>query len=96
MHASIHPFYRPSQESPLVGLKGLDTLLSWVSRSKGGRDVVRQAIDALQELFLNVLLPDRRLVSLEARPAAALPQGKEGARHLLWWYVEDQIKVGQL
>ncbi len=36
------------QESTVAGLKGIDVLLGWVSRSKGGRDLVRQAIDALQ------------------------------------------------
>ncbi len=81
------------QESAIAGVKGLDTLLGWVSRSKGGRDVVRQAIDSLQELFLAVLLPDRRLRTLEQQPLASLPEGKEGAKYLLWWYLEDQIKV---
>ncbi len=38
----------------MASLKGLDTLLGWVTKRKGGREVVRQALDALKELFLQV------------------------------------------
>jgi hypothetical protein len=41
-----------------------------------------------------VLLPDNRhLKHFDQQPLAALPEGKEGARYLLWWYLEDQVKV---
>ena len=46
----------------------MDTLLSWVQKRKGGKEVVRQAIEALQELMLTVLLPDRKLKFLEQQP----------------------------
>lgn len=36
------------QESVVSGLKSLDVLLSWVTRAKGGKEVMRQAIDALR------------------------------------------------
>ncbi|GFH16007.1 CBF domain-containing protein, partial [Haematococcus lacustris] len=82
------------QESAVANLAGLDMLLGWVTRRQGGREVVRQALEALQELFLTVLLPDgRRLKHLESQPLASLPSGKEGAKYLLWWFLEDQIKV---
>ncbi|KAL6757303.1 CBF/Mak21 family-domain-containing protein [Haematococcus lacustris] len=82
------------QESAVANLAGLDMLLGWVTRRQGGREVVRQALEALQELFLAVLLPDgRRLKHLESQPLASLPSGKEGAKYLLWWFLEDQIKV---
>jgi hypothetical protein len=44
-----------------------------------------------------VLLPDNRhLKHFDQQPLASLPEGKEGARYLLWWYLEDQVKVGGL
>jgi ribosome biogenesis protein MAK21 len=42
------------QESAVGSLKSLDALLSWVQKRKGGKEVVRQALDALKELFLKV------------------------------------------
>lgn len=38
------------------------------------------------------LLPDRKLVSFEDQPLAAVPSGKEGMRRLLYYYFEDQLK----
>lgn len=52
----------------LANLSSLDTLVSWVQKRKGGREVVRQAIEALQELFGTVLLPDRKLLHFEQQP----------------------------
>lgn len=51
-----------------------------------------QAIDALKEIFLVALLPDRKLKFFEQQPLAAVPTSKEGARRLLFWYVEDCLK----
>lgn len=56
------------QESIIAGMKNLDMLISWVQKRKGGREVVKQAIEALQELFVTVLLPDRKLKFLEQQP----------------------------
>ncbi|KAF5834970.1 CBF/Mak21 family-domain-containing protein [Dunaliella salina] len=81
------------QESVVANLSSLDSLISWVQKRKGGREVARQAIEALQELFCSVLLPDRKLVHFEQQPLHLLPAGKEGSKYLLWWYLEDQIKV---
>lgn len=55
------------QERAIANLRALDELISWVAKSKGGRAVVGQSIDALRELFKSVLLPDRRLTTLEQR-----------------------------
>jgi hypothetical protein len=43
-----------AQESAVGSLKSLDSLLSWVQKRKGGKEVVRQALEALKELFLKV------------------------------------------
>ena len=51
-----------------------------------------QAMDALKELFKNVLLPPRRLLFLELQPLGALPEGRDGQRRLLYFYLEDAIK----
>ena len=51
-----------------------------------------QAIDALKEIFLVALLPDRKLKFFEQQPLAVVPANKEGSRRLLFWYVEDCLK----
>ena len=51
-----------------------------------------QAIDALREIFIVSLLPDRKLKFFQDQPVAAVPSNKEGMRCLLYFYVEDQIK----
>jgi ribosome biogenesis protein MAK21 len=43
-------------------------LLGWVTKRKGGRSVVQQAIEALQEAFVNFLLPERKLKSFDQQP----------------------------
>jgi ribosome biogenesis protein MAK21 len=58
----------PLQESALANLPSLDMLLGWVTKRKGGRTVVQQAIEALQEAFVNFLLPDRKLRSFDQQP----------------------------
>lgn len=51
-----------------------------------------QAIDALKEIFLVALLPDRKLRFFEQQPLAAVPDNKEGHRRLLFFHVEDCLK----
>ncbi len=51
-----------------------------------------QAIDALKEIFLVALLPDRKLKFFEQQPLAAVLANKEGTRRLLFYYVEDCLK----
>lgn len=80
------------QESAIANVAALDALLSLVGKTSGGKDAVGQALDALQELFKSVLLPDRPLVAFEARPLRAVKPSKAGDRRLLLWWVEDCIK----
>lgn len=76
----------------MANLKSLDTLVGWVAKSKGGRSVVGQAIDAAREAFVTVLLPDRKLKWLGQQPLAALEQNKAGEKRLLLWTLEDALK----
>ncbi|CAL8467747.1 g7285 [Coccomyxa elongata] len=80
------------QESAVANLRSLDELLRWVGKSSGARAVAGQAIDALREIFIAALLPDRKLKFFEEQPIAAVPSNKDGMRRLLYFYVEDQIK----
>ena len=73
-------------------MASLDAMLGWVTKRKGGRAVVGAAVEALRELFTVALLPDRRLRSLGQQPLGALPAGRDGARRLLYWHLEDCIK----
>lgn len=54
--------------SAVANLKSFDELLGLMGKASGAREAVGQAMDALKELFLRVLLPDRHLVPFEARP----------------------------
>uniref|UniRef100_A0A383VK77 CCAAT-binding factor domain-containing protein n=1 Tax=Tetradesmus obliquus TaxID=3088 RepID=A0A383VK77_TETOB len=78
--------------SAAASLKSLDGLLTMMAKSGGGRQVVVAALEALQELFLTQLLPDRKLKVLESQPLGLLPPGREGERRLLLWAVEDAVK----
>ena len=51
-----------------------------------------QAIDALREIFVVALLPDRKLRFFEEQPLARVPPGREGDRALLQFVVEDAMK----
>lgn len=50
------------------GLKSLDGLMAMMGKSGGGKQVVLAAMEALQELFMSSLLPDRKLRVLEQQP----------------------------
>ena len=54
--------------------------------------IVLQAIDALKEIFLVALLPDRKLKFFEQQPLLSVPANKAGTRQLLFFYVEDCLK----
>lgn len=75
------------RESPLHGIKTLDTLIS-MSRKKGRNEAV-MAITSLKDLFIGSVLPDRKLIYFADRPLAA----KEVSdTHLLVWAFEDYLK----
>lgn len=67
------------QESAVANMKSLDAMLNMVVKRKGGRAVVGQAIEALREVFLAALLPDRKLRFLSQQPLASLPNSREGS-----------------
>ncbi|GIL62556.1 hypothetical protein Vafri_16644, partial [Volvox africanus] len=80
------------QESVVSNMKALDQLVSLATRKSGGKEMVRQALEALQELSTNVLLPDRKLKFLEQQPLQDLPPGRDGEKLLLLWWTEDCVK----
>ena len=83
------------QDGAAANLPALDGLLSMCGKKGGARAVVGSAMDALRELFIAVLLPERKLRFFEQQPLAAVPAGgggREGERRLLYWLVEDGVK----
>ncbi|GIM15448.1 hypothetical protein Vretimale_18225, partial [Volvox reticuliferus] len=80
------------QESVVSNMKALDQLVSLATKRSGGKELVRQALEALQELFTNALLPDRKLKFLEQQPLQDLPPGRDGEKLLLLWWTEDCVK----
>ena len=67
-------------------------MLGWVEKRKGGRAVVPKAIEAVKEICLAALLPERKLLFLADQPLAALGSSKDDQRRLLYWYFEDSLK----
>jgi len=96
------------QEAPLYRLAVIDALLAMAH--KQGRRENSMASDALKDLFLNDLLPPRKLVALANQPyfkqraaalasggvraAAALPKPSESALAYMAW--EDALKTRYL
>ena len=53
-----------------------------------------QAIDALAEVFVVALLPDRKLRAFAEQPLSdSMAAGKPARRHLLYCHFEDCIKM---
>lgn len=78
-------------DDPIANLRSLDALLGMVA-SKVGKRYAFAGFDALRELFLSSLLPDRKLKSLSSRPLNHLPETKDGYSLLLLWYWEESLK----
>ncbi|OMO66056.1 CCAAT-binding factor [Corchorus olitorius] len=78
-------------DNPVANLKSLDGLLGLVT-SKVGKRYAFTGFDALKELFISNLLPDRKLKTLLQRPVNELPETKDGYSLLLFWYWEDCLK----
>ncbi|KAL9541000.1 hypothetical protein MBANPS3_009371 [Mucor bainieri] len=75
------------RESPLHGIKTLDTLMA-MGRKKGRNESV-MAITSLKDLFIGSVLPDRKLIYFADRPLAS----KDVTHlHLLLWIFEDHLK----
>ncbi|KAG0631987.1 hypothetical protein M758_1G296500 [Ceratodon purpureus] len=79
------------QDNPMLNLRTLDALIGMVT-SKGGKRHAAIGIEALRELFLRSLLPDRKLKYLNQQPLSSLADSKEGSALLLYWYFEDCLK----
>jgi ribosome biogenesis protein MAK21 len=81
------------QEAPVANLRSLDALINMAAKRGGARAVVGTALDALQELWLEVLLPpERKLKFFEQQPVNSIKPGKEGDTLLLLWAFEDALK----
>ncbi|CAN1287348.1 Protein SLOW WALKER 2 [Linum perenne] len=78
-------------DNPMANLRSLDALLGMVA-SKVGKRHALSGFEALRELFVESLLPDRKLKTLFQRPLNNLPETKDGYSLLLFWYWEDCIK----
>lgn len=74
------------QEAPLHNLKALDTLLGFCE--KKSRTAALQAINALKDLLLNGVLPDRKLLTFNKQ---ALRKDLTNT-HLALYYFEDYLK----
>ncbi|XP_062179320.1 protein SLOW WALKER 2 [Phragmites australis] len=79
------------EDNPIANMRALDSLLGMVT-SKVGKRYAFTGFDALKELFLTRLLPDRKLKSLIQRPLDNLPETKDGYSLLLFWHWEDCLK----
>ncbi|SMN21841.1 similar to Saccharomyces cerevisiae YDR060W MAK21 Constituent of 66S pre-ribosomal particles, required for large (60S) ribosomal subunit biogenesis [Maudiozyma saulgeensis] len=75
------------QESPIHNMKSLDTLFSYCN--KKSRNSQLQSINALKDLFLNGLLPDRKLRYFKNQPGLSMMLNK---RTLAIFYFEDYLK----
>ncbi|EOY27355.1 JHL06B08.2 protein, putative isoform 1 [Theobroma cacao] len=78
-------------DNPVANLKSLDGLLGLVT-SKVGKRYAFTGFEALKELFISKLLPDRKLKTLLQHPVNELPETKDGHSLLLFWYWEDCLK----
>lgn len=79
------------EDNPIANMKALDSLLGMIT-SKVGKRYAFTGFDAIKELFLMRLLPDRKLKSLIQRPLDILPETKDGYSLLLFWHWEDCLK----
>ncbi|CAB4302711.1 unnamed protein product [Prunus armeniaca] len=78
-------------DNPIANMRSLDALIGMVT-SKVGKRYAFAGFEALRELFLASLLPDRKLKSLLQRPLNNVPETKDGYSLLLLWYWEECLK----
>ncbi|KAI9119728.1 hypothetical protein K1719_009117 [Acacia pycnantha] len=78
-------------DNPIANLRSLDALLGMVT-SKVGKRHALTGFEALKELFMSSLLPDRKLKTLIQRPINHVPENKDGYSLLLFWYWEECLK----
>lgn len=75
------------QDSPLHNTKSLETLVSYCG--KKSRNSALQSLNALKDLFLNGLLPNRKLRYFKNQPGLSMMLNK---RTLAIFYFEDYLK----
>ncbi|QLL32895.1 hypothetical protein HG536_0D04170 [Torulaspora globosa] len=75
------------QESPIHNIKCLETLMTFCS--KKSRNSILQSLNALKDLFLNGLLPDRKLRYFKNQPGLSMMLNK---KTLAIFYFEDLLK----
>ncbi|KAK6796071.1 hypothetical protein RDI58_009526 [Solanum bulbocastanum] len=78
-------------DNPTANLRSLDALLGMVTAKVGKRHALA-GLEALKELFVSSLLPDRKLKTLFQRPIDHIPDTKDGYSLLLFWYWEECLK----
>ncbi|KAF3451979.1 hypothetical protein FNV43_RR08075 [Rhamnella rubrinervis] len=78
-------------DNPIANLRSLDALLGMIT-SKVGKRHALTGFEALKELFISSLLPDRKLKTLLQRSLNHLPETKDGYSLLLLWYWEECLK----
>ncbi|GMH33497.1 hypothetical protein BSKO_01331 [Bryopsis sp. KO-2023] len=80
------------RESALANVHELEPLLNFMEKRSGSRELVARSMEALSELFKMYLLPERKLMFFEQQPVHLLSDDEEGAKHALYWFVEDLVK----
>lgn len=75
------------QEAPLHNIKSFDTLMGFMN--KKSRNSVLQSLNALKDLFVSGLLPDRKLRHFKQQPLNMMLSKK----HLALFYFEDYLKT---
>ncbi|CAL9731867.1 ribosome biogenesis protein Mak21p [Monosporozyma unispora] len=75
------------QDSPIHNIKSLDMLLTFCN--KKSRNSQLQSLNALKDLFLNGLLPDRKLRYFKNQPGLSMMLNK---KTLAIFYFEDYLK----
>ena len=82
-------------QDPVGNLRNLETLLELCekARVKGGKRGAAQAITALEELFKDVLLPNRKLKYFSDQEFLSKSHEYPHERkRLMYWFVEDHVK----
>lgn len=83
------------QESPMHNLASLQKLLDLAGKRGGAREGRTMACDALKDLMLQTLLPERKLRWFAQQPLADLPADEgspERMTQLRYWHFEDAVK----
>ncbi|KAM3379993.1 protein SLOW WALKER 2 [Capsicum galapagoense] len=78
-------------DNSIANLRSLDALLGMVTAKVGKRHGLA-GLEALKELFVSSLLPDRKLKTLFQRLIDHIPATKDGYSLLLFWYWEECLK----